>query len=373
MNKNYKGPYYSTSELAKLVGVSKNTLIRWEEEGVIPNPLRDGRGWRVWTKDALEKIIEIKKSKELKKDVSYSNDKNKLRVNIIGYGNQAVVWAKNLRDSGVSVTVLLREGSSSIRKASNDGFDVQSIKSGLADTNQGIFCVLIPDADHKEFFKTYSKYIKPNFVFVFAHGFSVGYECINFDAKKILLAPKAVAKIMRINYLDGKYTPAVCFGESSKEKDIITELAAALRLSPLISSSFMEETVSDLFTEQMIICGGVPALIVETFNMLKKKGISEEVALQECLYELSYMLEVIKEKGISGMYEAISPVAMTGGFKIWQEIDKGKSLIEIMENAFKDIETKKFLSSVNDSNKKSITDKVRKKSKDFDSAVESYS
>ncbi len=373
MDKKHSGPYYNSSELARLLGVSKNTLIRWEEDGTIPKPLRDGRGWRVWTKDSLEKIIEIKRSKEHKKEFSPASNKNKLRVNVIGYGNQGAVWAKNLRDSGSMVTVLLREGSSSIRNATNDGFDVQSIKNIFLDSSEGVFCVLIPDEDHKEFFKTYSKYIKPNFVFIFAHGFSVGYEGIVVNAKKILLAPKAVAKVMRLNYLDGKDTPAVCFAETSKEKNILTELAGALKLNPLISSSFMEETVSDLFTEQMIICGGVPALIVETFNMLKKKGISEEVALQECLYELSYMLEVIKEKGISGMYEAISPVAMAGGFKIWQEIDKGKSLITIMENAFRDIESKKFLSSLNGSNKKNISADVRKKAKDFDLAVESFS
>ena len=370
MSKNNRGPYYSTSELAKLIGVSKNTLIRWEDEGVIPKPLRDGRGWRVWTKDTLERIIEIKKSKDLTQNLSSNVDKNRLRIYVIGYGNQGTVWAKNLRDSGCAVTVLLRDGSSSVKKVTNDGFEVQSLKNVLADSNEGVFCLLIPDEQHKEFFKTYSKYIKPNFVFVFAHGFSVGYECITFNARKILLAPKAVAKVMRLNYLDDKYTPAVCSVENLKEKNIVESLALALKLSPLIKSSFIEETISDLFTEQMIICGGVPAIIVETFNMLKKKGISEQVALQECLYELSYMLEVIKEKGIAGMYDAISPVAMAGGFKIWQEIDKGRSLIEIMENSFNDIESKKFLSSLAGSNKKNISDKVKRLSKDFDFAVE---
>ncbi len=369
MNKEYKGPYYNSSELARLVGVSKNTIIRWEEEGVIPAPLRDGRGWRVWTKDALEKIIEIKKSKELKKAPVLLADKNKLRINIIGYGNQAVVWAKNLRDSGVLVTILLRENSPSVRKASNDGFEVQNIKEAFLNSIEGVFCLLIPDEEHKDFFKTYSKYIKPEFVFIFAHGFSIGYQGVELNAGKILLAPKAVAKVMRTNYLDGKYTPVVASYSTKKEKELVLKLAGSLKLAPIIESSFIEETISDLFTEQMIICGGVPALIVETFNMLKKRGVSEKIALQECLYELSYMLEVIKEKGIQGMYEAISPVAMAGGMKIWQEMEKGTAISSIMKDAFDSIENKKFLTTVHKDNKKDISEKIKKRSKDFDSAV----
>ncbi len=369
MNKEYKGPYYNSSELARLVGVSKNTLIRWEEEGVIPAPLRDGRGWRVWTKDVLEKIIEIKKSKELKKTPILLTEKNKLRVNIIGYGNQALVWAKNMRDSGVFVTILLRNNSSSIRKASNDGFEVQNIKDAFLNSIGGVFCLLIPDEEHKDFFKIYSKYIKPEFIFVFAHGFSIGYQGIELNAGKILLAPKAVAKVMRLNYLDGKYTPVVSSCDTKKEKEILVQLAGALKLGPIIESSFIEETISDLFTEQMIICGGVPALIVETFNMLKKRGVSEKIALQECLYELSYMLEVIKEKGIQGMYEAISPVAKAGGLKIWQEMEKGTAMSKIMDEAFDNIESKKFLSVLQKESKNNISEKIKKRSKDFDSAV----
>ncbi len=373
MNKKYNGPYYNSSELARLLGVSKNTLIRWEEDGTIPKPLRDGRGWRVWTKDALETILEIKRSKELKKDPLTTNDRTRLRVNVIGYGNQGAVWAKNLRDSGVVVTVLLREGSSSIKKALDDGFEVKSIKDGLLNPDSKVFCVLMPDEDHKKFFDKYSSIIDPEFVFIFAHGFSVSYEGIKLNARKILLAPKSVARTMRMNYLDDKNTPAVIYTESVKDKNIAIELAKGLKLYPLIRSTFLEETLSDLFTEQMIICGGVPALIVETFNMLKEKGISEEVALQECLYELSYMLDVIKEKGISGMYEAISPVAASGGFKIWEEMEKGRSIKEIMHNAFDDIKTKKFLSTLGGSSKKNIAEQIRKRSKHFDSAVQSFS
>lgn len=373
MNKKYSGPYYNSSELARLLGVSKNTLIRWEEDGIIPKPLRDGRGWRVWTKEALETIIEFKRSKDLKKDPLIKNDNTRLKVNVIGYGNQGTVWAKNLRDSGAIVTVMLREGSSSIKKALDDGFEVKSIRDGFLDPESKVFCMLIPDGEHKKFFEKNSDLIQPEFVFVFAHGFSVSYECIKINARKVLLAPKSVARIMRMNYLDDKNTPAVVCADSTKDKNLAAELAKSLKLYPLIKASFLEETLSDLFTEQMIICGGVPALIVETFNILKEKGISEEMALQECLYELSYMLDVIKEKGIAGMYEAISPVAAAGGFKIWEEMEKGRSIKEIMQSSFEDIRTKRFLTVLNDPNKKNIEEQVKKRSKYFDTAIHSFS
>ena len=173
-------PNYKTNELARLVGVSKNTLLRWEEDGLIPPALRDGRGWRVWSKTALEKIIELKKGK----DFATKNPefRNRLVVNIIGYGNQGSVWAKNLRDSGVVVHILLREESNSLKQASNDGFEIMSIQQGLE--KGGIFCVMIPDEKQESFFDQYKAFINPTALFIFAHGYSVAYLGLNPKARK---------------------------------------------------------------------------------------------------------------------------------------------------------------------------------------------
>ncbi|MFH1223575.1 MAG: MerR family DNA-binding transcriptional regulator [Pseudomonadota bacterium] len=360
-------PYYKTNELARLAGISKNTLLRWEEEKLIPPAQRDGRGWRVWSKSTVDEILDIKRNKETTKPSV--SDSDGLRVNIIGYGNQASTWSKNLRDSGTQVNVLLRKQSSSIKEANNDGFEVLSIEEGLRNDAGGIFCVLIPDEEHDGFFRTYKKYISRDSLFIFAHGYSVAYQGIKFDAKKALLAPKAIAKIMRSSYVSGETVPAVFCTESSQDRTIIKNVAKKAGLFPLMQSTFLEETISDLFTEQMLMCGGVPALVVKTFEILKKKGISEEIAAQECVYELSYILDVIKEKGVAGMYEAISPVAMSGGFKIWQNINKGESIDEVLKNSFSDIESKRFLHTVNTANRSRILSEVKKSSKNLDEAL----
>lgn len=363
------GPYYKTNELARLLGISKNTLLRWEEEGLIPSAMRDGRGWRVWTKECFDKILELKRSKELKKDINVFSD-HKLKVYIIGYGNQASVWAKNLKDSGAKVYILLRNKSSSASKAIDDGFEVFNIELGLKEApSSSIFCLLIPDEEHKKFFEQYEPLIKKDFVFIFAHGFSVAYDNIKTKAKKILLAPKAVAKQLRLKYLDSKTVPAVYCVDNDKDFKIVKELATAVGFAPLIKASFIQETMSDLLTEQAIMCGGVPALIIKTFEILKDNGIPEDIAVQECLFELSYILDLVKEKGIAGMYKAISPVASSGGYKIFKHIDKGASVNEVLESSFKDIRNKKFLKYFNQTKKQDVLNYINKKAKNFDTAL----
>ena len=362
------GPYYKTNELARLVGVSKNTLIRWEEEGLIPPPMRDGRGWRVWSKDALEKIIEIKKSKDFKKPSN--GDYKKIVVNIIGYGNQGAVWAKNFKDSGALVNILLRPKSQSIRTAVNNGFEVMSIEQGLKQApKNSVFCLIIPDEEHKNFFKEYEHLIDGSYFFIFAHGFSLAFDNIKTKARKILLAPKSIAKLIRNSYLDNKTVPAVYSANGDQELELVKVLSEKLGFAPLIKSTFEEETISDLFTEQVIMCGGVPSLIIEAFELLRSKGISEEIAVQECLFELSYILEVVKEKGIAGMYQAISPVAASGGYKVFGDIENGSSLKDVFKRSFADIDNRKFISYFNRTKREDILKYIKKKALNFDSAL----
>ncbi len=360
-----KLPIYKTNEIAKLVGVSKNTLIRWEEEGLIPPAMRDGRGWRVWTKDALEKIIEIKKTKEFI-NKNYVPE-TRLIVNIIGYGNQGLVWAKNLKDSGVYVNVLLQEKSNSIRNARRDGFEVLGIEKSLR--SGGIFCLLIPDEEHELFFKKYRGAVNDSCFFIFAHGYSVGYLGIDVNARKALLAPKGIATAVRFNYLEGKRTPACIYAESSSDEKIVKKLAGLLGLYPLIKASFLKEAVSDLFTEQAILCGGVPAIMFKTFEILKKNGIPEELIVQECIQELSYILDVIKKQGLYGMYKAISPAAFSGGLMFWEELDKGASLNEVLDKTLDDISSKEFISQDDKFDRSEELENIKKKVESFDHAI----
>jgi ketol-acid reductoisomerase len=360
-----KSPYYKTNELAKLVGISKNTLLRWEAEGIIPASLRDGRGWRVWSKETLEQIIEIKKSKE---STTIRTASKKTIVNIIGYGNQAEAWAKNLKNSGASVKILLRAGSNSIRRASNDGFDINSIEKGLRET--GIFCLLIPDQEHGLFFNEYESIITEEHIFVFGHGFSIGYQQIKTKAQKILLAPKAIASLVRSRYLDAKTVPAVYSAEFSKEKQVAEELADLLGFDPLIEASFYTETVSDLFSEQAVLCSIVPFIVMKATEFLKSKGIPEEIAVFECLHELSFILDVMKQKGFAGMYKSISPVAAAGGLKIIKEFSSKFNTDEYLNSIFKGIESKDFLKYLDGVNREELMEYSKKISDGFDKSIE---
>jgi ketol-acid reductoisomerase len=117
------------------------------------------------------------------------------------------------------------------------------------------------------------------------------------------------------------------------------------------------------------MCGGVPALIIEAFELLKSKGISEEIAVQECLFELSYILEVVKEKGIAGMYQAISPVAASGGYKVFGDIDNGGSLKDVFKKSFSDIDNRKFINYFNKTKREDVLKYIKKKAHNFDLAL----
>jgi len=363
-----KAPHYTTSELARLVGVSKNTLFRWESEGLVRPSLRDGRGWRVWSKQDLERVIEVKKGKELVTS-GKSTGAKKLNINIIGYGNQAKAWAGNLKNSGANVRVLLREGSKSARVASNDGFEVLSIKKGLVNASGNIFCLLIPDEDHANFFEEYEGLIKSEYIFVFGHGFSMGYQGLNTKAKKILLAPKAIAKLVRSKYLDGNTVPAVYSAGNVELKKTTLELAKLVGFFPLVEASFYEETVSDLFSEQAVLCSIVPYIIYKSTEFLKSKGIPEEIAVYECLHELGFIIDVIKQKGLGGMYESISPVAMAGGLGVLNEFKNNFDIDKYMNNIFKKIENKEFLKNLKTADRKKLVETIRHDSKSFDKSV----
>lgn len=357
-----EGPFYTTAELCALIGISKNTILRWESSGIIPVAMRDGRGWRVWPKEAVEIVMEVKKGKEIKS----KNEESVIHsINIIGYGNQARVWAKNLKDSKVNVNILIRENSASISSITRDGFEALNIKDGIK--KEGIFCVLIPDEKHEEFFEKYKPFISEKSLFIFAHGYSVSYK--NINVRKALLAPKAIAKIVRANYLDNKKTPAAFFCEKEDEK-IIKVLAEKLGFSPLIESSFLEEVTSDLLSEQVLLCGAVPALIIKTFNKLKEKGISPKIAALECVYELEYILNVIKEKGIYNLYNLISPAALSGGAKVWEKVDE--SFNKLINETMEDISSKEFLKYFDNfekSHKEEFINKISKESKSLDETL----
>ena len=297
-----------------------------------------------------------------------------MQISIIGYGNQARVWAQNLKDSGVESLILLRAKSKSCLKVKKDGLKFSEIKDGLKNKESNIFCMLIPDNEHKPFFEQYLDIIKENDIFIFAHGYSVVYDdLISILSKKnikpVLLAPKAISTAVRNNYLNNKSTLTAFNSDYViKNENNIRELAQNLKFAPLIQASFKQETLSDLFTEQTLLCGGVPFLILESFNLLVKNGIPKEIAVAECFNELKYILDLIAKEGMGGMFDKISPVALVGAGKMFEILssDNKKKLTETLKLVINEIKTGEFVEQSKKTNLTKIRTKLKKLSKDFD-------
>jgi len=350
---------YSSLELAKLLGVSKNTLLRWEESKLIPEALRDGRGWRLWNKEHLHKILEFKNTVYGLKKAKVSD----LRISIIGYGNQAKVWASILKTEGIKPKILLRKESITRKEAVRDGFEVKTIEQGLKEGS--IFCLLIPDHEHESFFNKYKNLIDSKKLFIFAHGYSVSFLNIEIKARKALLAPKAIANYI----LKHKTTkiPAAIFYQSSKDKKILYSIAKALNFYPLINISFKEEAISDLYTEQSLLCSSVPYLILKIFNKLVEYNIDKNIAVQETLFELTYILDTIKEHGFYTFYKKISPIAFKGSYEFIENLANIKELDLLLDKTLKNIVSKKF-NHHNFDKEKAIT-YFKKEAKVFDATL----
>ena len=261
-----------------------------------------------------------------------------MKVNIIGYGNQARVWALNLKDTGITPFIVLRKNSLSITKAKRDGFLVKNIKEALSNPDKyTIFCLLIPDENHADFFNTYSDFITDEHLFIFAHGFSISYAKTVKHKRFGLIAPKAIATALRKNYLNKQNLSAVVYSSLQEDKNLILKLARAIGISDIIETNPINEVISDLLTEQSLLCGGVPKLIKTTVDSLVDLGIPKELAVKESIYELKYILDTIIELGFSGFYDAISPVALLGAYKMFKEnISLKKSLEDIKDMSFLD-------------------------------------
>lgn len=240
------------------------------------------------------------------------------RVAIIGYGSQGHAHANNLQDSGVGVTVGLREGSASLAKAKNAGINVQSIEEATASAD--VVMVLAPD-EHQA--GLYQEMIEPNAkqgaTLAFAHGFNVHFECITprVDLDVIMVAPKGPGHLVRSTYTKGGGVPtliAVYRDASGKAKDTALSYASANGggRAGIIETTFREETETDLFGEQAVLCGGSTALVQAGFETLVEAGYAPEMAYFECLHELKLIVDLMYEGGISNMRYSISNTAEYG-------------------------------------------------------------
>ncbi|GIK64019.1 MAG: ketol-acid reductoisomerase (NADP(+)) [Chloroflexota bacterium] len=241
-------------------------------------------------------------------------------VAIIGYGSQGHAHALNLRDSGVKVVVGLHEGSKSRAKAQADGLTVLTVAEAA---KQGdVVMILIPDTIQADI---YNKEIAPNLkagkTLMFAHGFNIRYGQIKPPAgvDVSMVAPKAPGHRVREVYTEGGGTPGLVAVEQDASGEALANALAYARgigctRAGVIQTTFTEETETDLFGEQVVLCGGVAGLIRASFETLVKAGYQPEIAYFECLHELKLIVDLIYQGGLSYMWYSVSDTAEYGGY-----------------------------------------------------------
>ena len=243
----------------------------------------------------------------------------RMKVAVIGYGSQGHAHANNLRDSGVDVSVGLREGSGSWPKAEQAGFAVRSVADAVREADLAM--VLAPD-EHQQ--AIYASAIAPNIkegaAIAFAHGFNIHFQLIEprADLDVLMVAPKGPGHTVRSTYVEGGGVPsliAVAQDASGQAKEIALSYACAngAGRAGIIETTFREETETDLFGEQTVLCGGAAALVTAGFETLVEAGYAPEMAYFECLHELKLIVDFFYEGGISNMWYTVSNTAEYGG------------------------------------------------------------
>ncbi len=253
------------------------------------------------------------------KDADLSIIKGK-KVTIVGYGSQGHAHAANLRDSGANVTIGLRKGGSSWAKAEGAGHKTMEIADAVKDAD--VVMVLLPDETMAGIFNAdIAPNLKKGAALAFAHGFNIHYNQIvpREDLDVIMVAPKGPCHTVRSEYLKGGGVPsliAVYQNKSGKAKEIALSYAAANggTKGGVIETSFREETETDLFGEQAVLCGGAVELVKAGFETLVDAGYAPEMAYFECLHELKLIVDLMYEGGIANMNYSISNNAEYGEY-----------------------------------------------------------
>ncbi|MFO7888159.1 MAG: ketol-acid reductoisomerase [Eubacteriales bacterium] len=280
------------------------------------------------------------------KDVDFGMIEGKT-VAVIGYGSQGHAHALNLKESGVNVVVGLYEGSKSWDKVKNDGLEVKTVAE--ASKKADLVMVLVPDEKQK---KIYEESIEPNLeegnALAFAHGFNIVFNQIvppkNVDV--FMVAPKGPGHIVRRVYKEGQGVPVLIAVEqdyTNKCKEVALAYARGIggTRAGAIETTFKEETETDLFGEQAVLCGGVSELIKAGFDTLTDAGYQPEIAYFECLHEMKLIVDLLYEGGLENMRYSISDTAEYGDYMTGTRIvnedtrkEMKKILAEIQEGKF---------------------------------------
>ncbi|MCL2390336.1 MAG: ketol-acid reductoisomerase [Endomicrobia bacterium] len=277
-------------------------------------------------------------------DLSLLNGKT---IAVLGYGSQGHAHALNLRDSGVNVIVAQRPGGDNHKKAVEDGWKTMSIADAVKQADW--IHILLPDEVQK---KAWDEDIKPNIkkgaVLSFSHGFNIRYKRIvpTADLDVIMIAPKGPGHLVRRQYEEGKGVPCLIAVEqnaSGKAKELALAYAKGIggTRGGVLETTFKEETETDLFGEQAVLCGGVVELINSGFETLVAAGYQPEIAYFECCHEMKLIVDLIFEGGIGRMNYSISDTAEYGEYVTGKRIITDAAKAE-MKNVLSDIQSGKF-------------------------------
>ncbi len=271
-----------------------------------------------------------------------------MKVVIVGYGSQGHAHANNLRDSGVAeVVVGLRKGSGSWVKAENAGFVVAEVVDAVQGAD--LVMVLVPDELQAALYRDeIEPNLKENAAIAFAHGFNVHFELIQAraDVDVIMIAPKGPGHTVRSTYTQGGGVPsliAIAQDATGQAKNLALSYASANGggRAGIIETTFREETETDLFGEQAVLCGGAAALVQAGFETLVEAGYAPEMAYFECLHELKLIVDLFYEGGIANMWYSVSNTAEYGGLTRGPRVVTEETKIE-MKRILQEIQTGNF-------------------------------
>ena len=267
-------------------------------------------------------------------------------VAVLGYGSQGHAHAQNLHDSGVDVVVGLRPESSSVAAAEADGLRVAAPTEAAAEAD--VVSMLVPDTVQPAVYEAIEPELEAGNTLQFAHGFNIHYNQIEppEDVDVTMVAPKSPGHLVRRNYEAGEGTPALlavyqdATGEATDEALAYAQAIGCARAG-VIETSFQEETESDLFGEQAVLCGGVTSLVKTGYETLTDNGYSPEMAYFEVLNELKLIVDLMYEGGLSEMWDSVSDTAEYGGLSRGDEI-VDESVRENMEETLEAIQNGEF-------------------------------
>jgi ketol-acid reductoisomerase len=268
------------------------------------------------------------------------------RIAVLGYGSQGRAHALNLKDSGFDVVVGVRKKGASWKKAKKDGLEVAE----PADATEGadLVAMLVPDLAQKTLYAEVEKSLEKGATLLFAHGFNIHYKQIKprKDLDVVLIAPKGPGGLVRRQYQEGRGVPClIAVAQDATGKAHAKALAYAHGIGGtrggVLDTTFAEETETDLFGEQAVLCGGATELVVKGFETLVEAGYQPEVAYYECLHELKLIVDLLHEGGLTKMHQFISDTAKYG------DLTRGPRIVDdrvknVMRKVLKEVQSGKF-------------------------------